>query len=162
VKCTQVLTVKNSFAENSFFEYLCLNILWCTYTYLQSRAINFGRQGHSLTQSKMLHCKTVVNIESVFKFIDGSIGGISFLPKRYITVRFMLSLRKDVSLFTKNFMLGSTKIHLSQLQWELVVWWTNSGGNVKIVCRSQTVNVKAKRGKNWKSATLFTYPLIFS
>jgi hypothetical protein len=25
-------------------------------------AINFGRQGHSLTQSKMLHCKTVVNI----------------------------------------------------------------------------------------------------
>jgi hypothetical protein len=76
-----------------------------------------------------------VNIESVFKFIDGSIGGISFLPKRcYITVRFMLSLRKDVSLFTKNFMLGSTKIHLSHLQWELVVWWTNSGGNVKIVC----------------------------
>jgi hypothetical protein len=59
-------------------------------------------------------------------------------------------------------MLGSTKIHLSHLQWELVVWWTNSGGNVKIVCRSQTVNVKAKRGKNWKSATLFTYPLIFS
>jgi hypothetical protein len=102
-------------------------------------------------------------IESVFKFIDGSIGGISFLPKRcYITVRFMLSLRKHVSLFTKNFMLGSTKIHLSHLQWELVVWWTNSGGNVKIVCRSQTVNVKAKRGKNWKSATLFTYPLIFS
>jgi hypothetical protein len=101
--------------------------------------------------------------ESVFKFIDGSIGGISFLPKRcYITVRFMLSLRKDVSLFTKNFMLGSTKIYLSHLQWELVVWWTNSGGNVKIVCRSQTVNVKAKRGKNWKSATLFTYPLIFS
>jgi hypothetical protein len=35
-------------------------------------------------------------------------------------------------------MLGSTKIHLSHLQWELVVWWTNSGGNVKIVCRSQT------------------------
>jgi hypothetical protein len=101
--------------------------------------------------------------ESVFKFIDGSIGGISFLPKRcYITVRFMLSLRKHVSLFTKIFMLGSTKIHLSHLQWELVVWWTNSGGNVKIVCRSQTVNVKAKRGKNWKSATLFTYPLIFS
>jgi hypothetical protein len=33
-------------------------------------------------------------------------------------------------------MLGSTKIHLSHLQWELVVWWTNSGGNVKIVCRS--------------------------
>jgi hypothetical protein len=30
--------------------------------YLQSRAINFGRQGHSLTQSKKLHCKTVVNI----------------------------------------------------------------------------------------------------
>jgi hypothetical protein len=29
---------------------------------VQSRAINFGRQGHSLTQSKMLHCKTVVNI----------------------------------------------------------------------------------------------------
>jgi hypothetical protein len=25
-------------------------------------AINFARQGHSLTQSKMLHCKTVVNI----------------------------------------------------------------------------------------------------
>jgi hypothetical protein len=47
-------------------------------------------------------------------------------------------------------MLGSTKIHLCHLQWELVVWWTNSGGNVKIVCRSQTVNVKAKRGKNWK------------
>jgi hypothetical protein len=45
---------------------------------------------------------------------------------------------------------------------ELVVWWANSGGNVKIVCRSQTVNVKAKRGKNWKGATLFTYPLIFS
>jgi hypothetical protein len=30
--------------------------------YIQSRAINFDRQGHSLTQSKMLHCKTVVNI----------------------------------------------------------------------------------------------------
>jgi hypothetical protein len=30
--------------------------------YVQARAINFGRQGHSLTQSKMLHCKTVVNI----------------------------------------------------------------------------------------------------
>jgi hypothetical protein len=30
--------------------------------FVQSRAINFGRQGHSLTQSKMLHCKTVVNI----------------------------------------------------------------------------------------------------
>jgi hypothetical protein len=73
----------------------------------------------------------------------------------------MLSLRKHVSLFTKNFMLASTKIHLSHLQWELVVWWTNSGGNVKIVCRSQTVHVKAKRGKNWKSATLFTYPLVF-
>jgi hypothetical protein len=29
---------------------------------VQSRAINFDRQGHSLTQSKMLHCKTVVNI----------------------------------------------------------------------------------------------------
>jgi hypothetical protein len=29
---------------------------------VQSQAINFGRQGHSLTQSKMLHCKTVVNI----------------------------------------------------------------------------------------------------
>jgi hypothetical protein len=29
---------------------------------VQSRAINFGRQGHSLTQSKMLRCKTVVNI----------------------------------------------------------------------------------------------------
>jgi hypothetical protein len=29
---------------------------------VQSRAINFGRQGHSLTQSKMLHCKTVVNV----------------------------------------------------------------------------------------------------
>jgi hypothetical protein len=29
---------------------------------VQSRAINFGHQGHSLTQSKMLHCKTVVNI----------------------------------------------------------------------------------------------------
>jgi hypothetical protein len=24
---------------------------------VQSRAIHFGRQGHSLTQSKMLHCK---------------------------------------------------------------------------------------------------------
>jgi hypothetical protein len=34
-------------------------------------------------------------------------------------------------------MLGSTKIHLSHLQCELVVWWTNSGGNVKIVCRSE-------------------------
>jgi hypothetical protein len=30
--------------------------------YVQSRAINFGRQGHSLTQSKMYHCKIVVNI----------------------------------------------------------------------------------------------------
>jgi hypothetical protein len=29
---------------------------------VQSRAINFDRQGHSLTQSKMLHCKTVVKI----------------------------------------------------------------------------------------------------
>jgi hypothetical protein len=29
---------------------------------VQSGAINFDRQGHSLTQSKMLHCKTVVNI----------------------------------------------------------------------------------------------------
>jgi hypothetical protein len=29
---------------------------------VQSRAINFDRQGHSLTQSKMLHCKTVVYI----------------------------------------------------------------------------------------------------
>jgi hypothetical protein len=29
---------------------------------VQSRAINFGRQGHSLTQSKMLHCKTVLKI----------------------------------------------------------------------------------------------------
>jgi hypothetical protein len=29
---------------------------------VQSRAINFGRQGYSWTQSKMLHCKTVVNI----------------------------------------------------------------------------------------------------
>jgi hypothetical protein len=29
---------------------------------VQSRAINFGRQGHSLTQSKMLHRKTVVNV----------------------------------------------------------------------------------------------------
>jgi hypothetical protein len=44
-------------------------------------------------------------------------------------------------------MLGSTKIHLSHLQWELVVWWTNSRGNVKIVCRSQTVNVKAKQSE---------------
>jgi hypothetical protein len=34
----------------------------CFTVYVQSRAINFGRQGHSLTQSKMLHCKTVVNI----------------------------------------------------------------------------------------------------
>jgi hypothetical protein len=33
-----------------------------TYLYVQSRAINFGRQGHSLTQSKMFHCKTVVSI----------------------------------------------------------------------------------------------------
>jgi hypothetical protein len=33
-----------------------------TYIHVQSRAINFGRQGHSLTQSKMLDCKTVVNI----------------------------------------------------------------------------------------------------
>jgi hypothetical protein len=24
---------------------------------VQSRTINFGRQGHSLTQSKMLHCR---------------------------------------------------------------------------------------------------------
>jgi hypothetical protein len=32
------------------------------YIHVQSRAINFGRQGHSLTQSKMLDCKTVVNI----------------------------------------------------------------------------------------------------
>jgi hypothetical protein len=30
--------------------------------YIQSRAINFGRQGHSLTQLKMLNCKTVVNV----------------------------------------------------------------------------------------------------
>jgi hypothetical protein len=30
--------------------------------FVQSRAINVGRQGHSLTQSKMLHRKTVVNI----------------------------------------------------------------------------------------------------
>jgi hypothetical protein len=29
---------------------------------VQSRAIHFGRQGHSLTQSKMLHCKRVVII----------------------------------------------------------------------------------------------------
>jgi uncharacterized protein YkuJ len=29
---------------------------------VQSRAINFGRQGHSLTQLKMFHCKTVANI----------------------------------------------------------------------------------------------------
>jgi hypothetical protein len=28
---------------------------------VQSRAINFGHQCHSLTQCKMLHCKTVVN-----------------------------------------------------------------------------------------------------
>jgi predicted patatin/cPLA2 family phospholipase len=32
------------------------------YKYVQSRAINFDRQGHSLTRSKMFHCKTVVNI----------------------------------------------------------------------------------------------------
>jgi hypothetical protein len=31
-------------------------------TYVQLRALNFDRQGRSLTQSKMLHCKTVVNI----------------------------------------------------------------------------------------------------
>jgi hypothetical protein len=30
--------------------------------HLKSRVINFGRQGHSLTQSKMLHRKTVVNV----------------------------------------------------------------------------------------------------
>jgi hypothetical protein len=30
-------------------------------TYHHIVAINFGRQGHSLTQSKMLHCKTVEN-----------------------------------------------------------------------------------------------------
>jgi hypothetical protein len=30
--------------------------------YVQSRAINVGRQGHSLTQLKMLNCKTVVNV----------------------------------------------------------------------------------------------------
>jgi hypothetical protein len=124
--------------------------------------INSTKFKHATCVQKKVWSSELV-LESIFKFIDGSIGGISFLPKGcYITVRFMLSLRKHVSLFTKNFMLGSTKIHLSHLQWELVVWWTNSGGNVKIVCRSQTVNVKAKRGKNWKSATLFTYPLIFS
>jgi hypothetical protein len=30
--------------------------------YVQSRAINFDRQGHSLTQSQMPHCKRVVNV----------------------------------------------------------------------------------------------------
>jgi hypothetical protein len=30
-------------------------------TNVQSRAIKFGHQGHSLTQSKMLHCKAIVN-----------------------------------------------------------------------------------------------------
>jgi hypothetical protein len=38
------------------------NNIFLLTTHVQSRAINFGRQGHSLTQSKMLHCKTVVNI----------------------------------------------------------------------------------------------------
>jgi hypothetical protein len=40
-------------------------IICCEHNFLfivQSRAINFGRQGHSLTQSKMLHCKTVLNV----------------------------------------------------------------------------------------------------
>jgi hypothetical protein len=31
-----------------------LLLRFCTETYVQSRAINFGRQGHSLTQFKML------------------------------------------------------------------------------------------------------------
>jgi hypothetical protein len=42
------------------FEARCYIIV--IYLNVQSRAINFGRQGHFLTQSKMLHCKTVVNI----------------------------------------------------------------------------------------------------
>jgi hypothetical protein len=36
---------------------------------VQSRAINFGRHGHSLTQSKMLHCKTVVNIITYYHVV---------------------------------------------------------------------------------------------
>jgi hypothetical protein len=39
-----------------------LTKFWWPERQVQSQAINFGRQGHSLTQSKMLHCKTVVNI----------------------------------------------------------------------------------------------------
>jgi hypothetical protein len=61
--------------------------------------------------------------------------------------------------------LFSLSFHLSHLQWELVVWWTNSGGNVKIVCRSQTVNVsmsKQSEGKTGKVQHYLRYPLIFS
>jgi hypothetical protein len=36
--------------------------LFSSWPLVQSRAINFDRQCHSLTQWKMLHCKTVVNI----------------------------------------------------------------------------------------------------
>jgi hypothetical protein len=37
---------------------------------VQSQAINFGRQGHSLTQLKMLHCKTVANIITYHHVVD--------------------------------------------------------------------------------------------
>jgi hypothetical protein len=46
------------------YSYSCSSVLRSVRSQhnVQSRAINFGRQGHSLTQSKMLHCKTVVNV----------------------------------------------------------------------------------------------------
>jgi hypothetical protein len=61
--CVKIKIQKLSYpyaSQLSFFR-LVFDI-YVKIVFVQSRAINFGRQGHSLTQLKMLHCKTVANI----------------------------------------------------------------------------------------------------
>jgi hypothetical protein len=62
VSCKHVCSRESSCNEMSNKNLTKINSKGCSSTYVQSRAINFDRQGHFLTQLKMLHCKTVVNI----------------------------------------------------------------------------------------------------
>jgi hypothetical protein len=61
--CVKIKIQKLSYPYASQLSFLRLVFdIYVKIVFVQSRAINFGRQGHSLTQLKMLHCKTVANI----------------------------------------------------------------------------------------------------
>jgi hypothetical protein len=63
-KCGQgeiKIPVSGFFTKIAYFQVMNFIPVKVSILYVQSRAINFGRQGHYLTQLKMVDCKTIVN-----------------------------------------------------------------------------------------------------